>query len=187
MKRLNREDLNTPEYFDKLLQGRMGLPKADKERFNLLLKEYKGGRLLDLGVQTSPMALNKDNSWVLDFSQETIKWWRKTYPQVQSVLSNALDTPFKDNFFDYVVAGELIEHIEKPKELVKEAFRILKVGGWFALSTPLDEENNPLSPEHLWSFQEKDIENLLKPYGSVKTQIWEQNNHKYIIALCQKK
>lgn len=44
--------------------------------------------------------------------------------------------PFDDATFECVVAGEIIEHVPNPDELLREVRRVLKPGGLFVLSTP---------------------------------------------------
>ena len=44
--------------------------------------------------------------------------------------------PFKDNFYDVVVAGDVIEHMFNPEILIKESRRVLKENGLFIGSTP---------------------------------------------------
>ncbi len=44
--------------------------------------------------------------------------------------------PFKNNTFDTLIAGELIEHVENPDIFLKEARRLLKSEGILILSTP---------------------------------------------------
>ncbi len=52
-------------------------------------------------------------------------------------LNRALQ--FKDNQFDAVTAIEVIEHLENPRRVVRELFRVLKPGGWCVLTTPNNE------------------------------------------------
>ena len=44
--------------------------------------------------------------------------------------------PFEKNYFDCVVAGELIEHVKKPALFLKEANRVLKNNGLLIITTP---------------------------------------------------
>jgi SAM-dependent methyltransferase len=55
-------------------------------------------------------------------------------------IGGALKLPFGDNYFDTVVAWEVIEHIPKNTEnkMFSEVRRVLKKNGVFYLSTPYD-------------------------------------------------
>lgn len=44
-----------------------------------------------------------------------------------------------DAAFDALFAAEVIEHLENPRALAREWFRLLKPGGWVACSTPNNE------------------------------------------------
>ena len=44
--------------------------------------------------------------------------------------------PFDDASFDAVVAGELLEHVRRPDDVVGEVLRVLRPGGTFAGSVP---------------------------------------------------
>jgi SAM-dependent methyltransferase len=44
--------------------------------------------------------------------------------------------PFTDASFDAVVAGELLEHVREPADVVAEVWRVLRPGGTFAGSVP---------------------------------------------------
>jgi len=49
---------------------------------------------------------------------------------------NSDPLPFKDDFFDIVLMEEVIEHLVNPYNAIREAYRVLKRGGLFLLSTP---------------------------------------------------
>jgi demethylmenaquinone methyltransferase/2-methoxy-6-polyprenyl-1,4-benzoquinol methylase len=51
-------------------------------------------------------------------------------------LGNALEIPFRDNFFDIVVASEVIEHVPDVKRMINEMRRVCKRGGKICVSTP---------------------------------------------------
>ncbi len=52
------------------------------------------------------------------------------------ILGNSTSLPFPDASMDVVVSLWVFEHIEKPEEVMKEIFRVLKPNGFFAFVTP---------------------------------------------------
>ena len=44
--------------------------------------------------------------------------------------------PYDNDYFDFVFAGEIIEHLLSPDNLLAEVNRVLKDDGYFALTTP---------------------------------------------------
>lgn len=101
------------------------------------------GKLLDIGA--------------LNFSQ--FKRIKDTHPKIQHygidycdpteevpvnyVFKNSdLNTapiPFDDDYFDYIVASHVIEHLNDPLNFFKECMRVLKPGGLFYLEAPSEK------------------------------------------------
>jgi len=44
--------------------------------------------------------------------------------------------PFKDEYFDFIVSNEVLEHVDNPKDYVKELSRVMKDGANGFFSTP---------------------------------------------------
>lgn len=171
--------LNSPEEYNRIfgIRQKKGADHQDLRRWKVLLKYFKGGRLLDAGCldsQVPVMAKKKfanANVWGIDTAKEAIQAMQTNHPSIKYEVRNVYDTRFPDNFFDYVVAGELIEHLESPQAFIKEAFRILKPKGTLALSTPLNEEIEFGAVDghrHLWSFSVDSVTKMLKVYGKIK-------------------
>lgn len=170
--------VNSPQEYDRIYDKRKreGVDQFDLKRWHKLLKYYKGGRLVDLGCLDSlvpQLALDsypKAEVWGIDTATEAIKALQKEKTGVLYEVADVYDTHFPSNYFDYAVAGELIEHLDDPARFIKETFRTLKHGGVFAISTPCGEtELGEVDHErHLWSFEVEDIKKLLEPYGKVK-------------------
>ncbi len=78
--------------------------------------------------------------------------------------------PFRDEFFDCVVAAELIEHVIEPDVLIEECRRVLKPMGLIVLTTPLDEREWSVAatlpnPLHLREYSEEKAMDLLSSHG----------------------
>jgi len=195
MKELRKKNLNTPELANELFEKRWRkqLHYIDWLRFKKLVQYYQGGRYLDIGCFNTPIMLElkrdfpNEEFYGLDHANKVINYLQKQFPDINYVLGDVMKLPFENEFFNYVVMGELIEHMESPAELLKEAFRVLKRGGMLALSTPDSEEiHNPLvSEEHLWAFTEEDIKELLGIYGKVEV-IKFKDTVNNLIAFVQK-
>jgi hypothetical protein len=64
----------------------------------------------------------------------------------------------------------------------------LKPGGTFVLTVPNNEYNNECGGGfHLWSFEEKDVKEILKKYGESGTEIIPKEGRKgYIMGWLKK-
>ncbi len=52
------------------------------------------------------------------------------------VLADAHDVPLDDEYADTVLMNEVLEHLERPADSIREAYRLLKPGGYLILDTP---------------------------------------------------
>ena len=195
MNRLNRINLNEPNLAYKFFKERWRsqMHYVDWNRFVLMAKDFKGGKYLDVGCFNSPVPyeLTRDfpNSeiYALDYCEPLIKELQERYPEVKYMVGDANKLPFEDGEFDWVVAGELLEHCENPKEIIKELIRVVNSGGTLAISVPLNETfEKPISEEHLWSFNAEDVVLLLMPFGEVSLNFYT-DTHQTIIGKCLKK
>ena len=55
------------------------------------------------------------------------------------------DMPIEDNIFDAILCTQVLEHLEFPRESVKEMYRVLKPGGKVYMTVPMaqDEHQTP--------------------------------------------
>jgi ubiquinone/menaquinone biosynthesis C-methylase UbiE len=196
MKRLNLQNLNKPDLDTKEFceRWRKQFHYIDWGRFYGMAKYFKGGKLLDIGVFNSPLIVELKRRFPnseftgLDHCKEVMDELQERYPEVKYITGDAMNLPFENGYFDYAVAGEIIEHLESPELFIKEAMRVVRPGGIFSLSTPKGEgvTQGLVSPEHLWSFDEQDIKNLLEPYGRVELSTMRISQTEQFIAICHK-
>ena len=87
---------------------------------------------------------------------------------VEFVQATVPPLPFADESFDYVVSFQVIEHIKRDRELVREVHRVLKKGGKFIVSTP----NRPMSltrnPWHVREYNAEQFGALLSSFTEVE-------------------
>jgi 2-polyprenyl-3-methyl-5-hydroxy-6-metoxy-1,4-benzoquinol methylase len=90
--------------------------------------------------------------------------------------------------YDVVVAAEVIEHLENPRSMVRDIFRILRPGGRIILTTPNNESLRSLLsiilrghfvsfldgsyPAHITALLRKDIERILGEAGFSRPDFW---------------
>ncbi len=202
---IEKNNKNAPEEYDRIFVERTKkeIDDQDLRRWNYLLKRYNGGKLLDMGCLDSQIPIlakmyyPQTEIWGIDYAEKAMEIMRALHPNIYFAIQDLLKTNFKNEYFDYIILGEVLEHLEEPDKAVKEAMRILKSRGTLAVSVPLNEAREPGAVDgerHLWSFTANDILQLLKPYGNIKIKIigsrYFPKYHYYwptLIAWCKKK
>jgi len=80
------------------------------------------------------------------------------------VVADAKEMPFPDNDFDVIISTDCLEHVDWPRKLMHEAFRVTKPGGLFYLTTVFDFEIHGY-PDDYWRFTPNCIKQLLADAG----------------------
>jgi SAM-dependent methyltransferase len=97
-----------------------------------------GRRVLDLGCRSGAVSQHYlPGNEVVGLDVDFAALRRATQRGIKPVHGNVEDTlPFEDRSFDVVVAGEMLEHVRAPDEIVAEVRRVLQPGGTFVGSVP---------------------------------------------------
>jgi SAM-dependent methyltransferase len=117
------------------------------DRYQFAASYCQGKAALDVpcGTGYGSMLLGEPYRYVgLDIDAESIRWARQRYqrPGFEFYQGNMGKMSLPDASFDVVVCFEGLEHLAEQQAFAAEAFRVLKPGGWFILSTP----NRGLAP-----------------------------------------
>lgn len=149
-----------------------------------LIKKYKKEKklkLLDIGSNVGILVkLAKENSWVatgIDLDKSAVKLGRQKF-KVDLRCTSLEKAEFKPGSFDVVVLSHTLEHVQQPKELVKEIKDILKKKGIVVIDVP-NIEGLPVKlqkirrevwygywpTQHIWHFTAKSIRRLLEDEG----------------------
>lgn len=89
-----------------------------------LINLFSHGAILDVGC--SQKRFSTSDSVGIDIRRN----------QNVDILADAQFLPFRECVFDTIVAGEIIEHLTVPSFFLKEAKRVLKLGGTLVITTP---------------------------------------------------
>lgn len=102
----------------------------------------------------------------VDINDAAIAYAQKNYAEkhVSFIKGDGVNIPLKDNSVDMVVSFETIEHIEDYKTFMREIRRVLKDDGMLILSTPNDVEFPESNHYHIYEFERKELETLVKKY-----------------------
>lgn len=121
-----------------------------QDRFKTVLKtlgDSKGKNVIDvgcgLGVYSVSIAL-KGAAFIvaLDLSESFLKKARELALKrnvrslIDFVLADAQQLPFKVEAFDLSLCTEVVEHLEKPLETLKELWRVSKAGNRVVITVP---------------------------------------------------
>ncbi|MDZ7586317.1 MAG: class I SAM-dependent methyltransferase, partial [Patescibacteria group bacterium] len=87
-----------------------------------------------------------------------------TNVKAKFIQAPADELPFKPNFFDVVLATEIIEHLDQPEKLIQEAKRVLKPSGYLILTTPVKQPGKLTDKLHVQEFSPTELRNLLRPH-----------------------
>lgn len=105
-----------------------------------LVTPVKQAKILDIGVFDGNLALERvknilhPNLYAVDIDKTTVKKCLELGIKASKYnLEKGL--PFKSNFFDVVIANQIIEHLTNIDNFVEEIHRVLKPKGYLLLST----------------------------------------------------
>jgi len=96
-------------------------------------------RILDLGCGTgwlSAMLANLGSTTGVDLAEGVIATAKARYPNVTFLAGDILQMSLPANHFDIVVSQEVIAHVSDQDAYLDRAFRALKTGGYFLVTTP---------------------------------------------------
>lgn len=98
------------------------------------------GRILDVGCSwgddTATFADKAKETYGVDVSERSIAKAKRNHPEIQFSVCGAEHLPFPDDFFDVVVMSEVLEHVSDETQSLNDAYRVLRPGGLFLLTTP---------------------------------------------------
>lgn len=129
--KLAKKRLNSPQDYKELeyFQGKLLFRYLDENIRNL-----PSFTVLDvgcgLGGYAQALKMNVTRIVGLDLTA------KNDVDSIERVIANAINSPFSNDKFDLILCINLIEHVNKPEDLIKELIRLVRVGGFIYLSFP---------------------------------------------------
>lgn len=118
----------------------------------------------------------------VDVYAQAIRYGKKRYPSLKLTNADAHMLPYSDKSFDIVVCTEVLEHVEHPKNVIREIKRVLKDDGvgiiemdtgnflfrvvWYWWTTI---RNGVWKDSHIHVFTTQKLETMLKEAGFLIT------------------
>jgi len=124
------------------------------ERKHIAQHPYVKGKTLDIGYAEFPNHVSKNLYGIDIVPRPGIPL--PNYVETKQVDLNTSTIPYEEQFFDTVIANDVIEHLCNPMAMLCEANRVLKLGGTLILATP--------NPYYYWEF----MQNLLVRFRFMK-------------------
>jgi 2-polyprenyl-3-methyl-5-hydroxy-6-metoxy-1,4-benzoquinol methylase len=119
------------------------------------------GHLLDLAKQTKNIEVHG-----VDGSKNRVKICKDKGLNV--IFHNLCDKlPYEGNYFQAIYCGQVLEHIPKHGQInvVKEAFRLLKINGIFQIRSPNRNNEASRKPGHEYLLTMSELKTLLLDAG----------------------
>ena len=162
-------NINTQEYWDGVYERELSANhiRTDSERPDLIMKEFNGGNVLDVGCGTGELTRefrrNFPNAeiWGSDFSMKAIDYCRQQNKTIFYANHPLLNKEYDKKYFDMITIMHVLEHLDKPEELIERAKELLKDDGKLIIALPINDEE---WREHLKIWKIDDVLKLLSKF-----------------------
>jgi len=138
-----------------------------------------GARVLDIGAGDAPYRELFDHCEYI-----TVDWANSPHEDAATVdiASSIDDLPIEDASFDAVLSTQVLEHVAAPIDVLREAHRVLRVGGALLVTVPFVWEEHE-QPFDFQRFSSSGVSHALESAGFADISVRPRND--YFTTLAQ--
>ncbi len=127
----NKTEKMIPQWY------RMLMPRLLKAiDYNDKILEVGCGKSFALEKLARERLIDQSNIYGIEQSEVAIRYMKRRVSNGNFISADASVLPYKNDFFNFVLLLEVIEHLEDPKKVLTEISRVIKKGGVLFLSFP---------------------------------------------------
>jgi 2-polyprenyl-3-methyl-5-hydroxy-6-metoxy-1,4-benzoquinol methylase len=163
----NYKDERKTEYYDAFVWD---------ARIHNIKKYSKTGNFLDVGSSFGGFLSRAKLAGFDVFGVEVSKYSSEYAKSkgIETFCGSYLDNKYPDNYFDVITLIEVIEHLEKPREVFQKLFKQLRTGGLLVIQTANFEGKQAIRegsnyhyylPGHLYYYSKSILEKILIKEG----------------------
>jgi SAM-dependent methyltransferase len=174
---------------------RFMLKRFPARKYHLGVASIAEGDFCDIGCGLGGAtalysALSNKPAFGIDISVEAVFFAqserkRLGFKKVRFAVSDIFHTPFRENSFDTVYLGQVLEHLPDEHKSLREACRILKPDGLLIITVP--KEDMLPSPYHVREYTSESLEKLLSVYSGGKLDFYAFDKTRFAVSFRIKK
>jgi 2-polyprenyl-3-methyl-5-hydroxy-6-metoxy-1,4-benzoquinol methylase len=167
------------DYHKAIMMAGETAPAIRWKRHKELISRYKrGGTLLDIGCSSGAfLSTMKNPAWQLYGIEMEATTAEKAHAATgaEVFVGDVDDAPFSPDSFDVITAFDLLEHVYRPKQFLRNVLSWLKPGGIFVAMLPnIDSWESKMfgsywfgleMPRHLTHFSPRSLRTVLTKLG----------------------
>lgn len=192
VKKLIRYNINTPDYWDQIWEREGEDTWRDfKNKYQYIISLVPDDvSVLDIGCGVGLLLrkLKEARPGIratgADISAKAVEYVKRQ--GFDGVVGGFPSLPLPGDAFDVILATEVLEHLSKPEEAVREVLRLLKPDGRVIFTVPDDCLGPDVEVQHLWQFTHQTFGALLSPhFEKISLTSIPDFNYNFLVAVCE--